>query len=102
MTTTSNWQERAAAKKRQQQELVPKEWLLSNLPDKDQLDVSEFPRACGLLTDGEVEITESYVEVILSKLAKGTWTAVEVTTAFSKRAIVAHQLVSFLHSFTDE
>ncbi|KAF5350631.1 hypothetical protein D9756_008560 [Leucocoprinus leucothites] len=93
---TQNWKERAAAKKRQQQESIPKEWVLTNLPDKSQLDVSEFPRTCGLLTGREIEITESYVDVILDNLAKGSWTAVEVTTAFSKRAIVAHQLVNCL------
>lgn len=99
--TTTTWQERAQAKKRQQLESIPKEWVLTSLPDKDQLDVSEFPKTCGLLSAREIEITESHVDVILSNLAKGTWSAVEVTTAFSKRAVVAHQLVrSYWSSFT--
>ena len=95
---TTNWRERAAAKKQQQQASLPKEWILTNLPDNSQIDVTEFPRTCGLLHAREIEITESHVDVILSNLAKGIWTAVDVTTAFSKRAIVAHQLVCFLWS----
>jgi amidase len=91
-----NWQERIGARKSQQQNAIPKEWILTNLPDKNQLYVSTFPRTCGLLTAREIYITESYVDVILSNLAKGTWTSVEVTTAFSKRAIIAHQLVRLL------
>lgn len=95
---TTNWRERAAAKKQQQQASLPKEWVLTNLPDKSQIDVSGFPRTCGLLSAREIEITESHIDVILSNLAKGVWTAVDVTTAFSKRAIVAHQLVCFWRS----
>jgi amidase len=94
--TTTNWRERAATKKQQQLASLPKEWVLSNLPDKDQLDVSNFPRTCGLLTTRDIEITESYIDVILFNLSKGIWSAVEVTTAFSKRAIIAHQLVRLL------
>ncbi len=91
----THWKDRARAKKRQQLESIPKDWVLTNLPDKSQLDVSDFPRTCGLLSEREMEITESDVEVILSKLSKGTWSAVEVTMAFSKRAVIAHQLVRF-------
>ncbi|KAF9452079.1 amidase signature enzyme [Macrolepiota fuliginosa MF-IS2] len=93
---TTNWKERVQAKKHQQLASIPKEWILTNLPDKDQLDVSEFPRTCGLLSAREIEITESHIDIILSNLAKGAWSSVEVTTAFSKRAIVAHQLVNCL------
>lgn len=95
--TVAKWEERAAAKKRHQQESLPKQWILADLPDKNQLDVSEFPRTCGLLTSREVEITESHINIILANLASRIWTAVEVTTAFSKRAIIAHQLVSLIH-----
>lgn len=98
---SNDWQSRAKAKKLQQLESIPKEWILTNLPDKNQLNVSEFPRTCGLLSAREIEITESNIGVILSNLANGTWSATEVTTAFSKRAIVAHQLVRS-HGFAAE
>lgn len=90
---TQDWRSRAKAKKQQQLDSIPKEWILRNPPNKDQLNVTDIPRTCGLLSSREIEITESHVEAILSNLAKGIWSAVEVTTAFSKRAVIAHQLV---------
>jgi amidase len=90
---TQDWRNRAKAKKQQQWDSIPKEWILKNPPGKDQLNVMDIPRTCGLLSLREIEITESHVAVILSNLAKGIWSAVEVTTAFSKRAVIAHQLV---------
>ncbi|KAJ3567617.1 hypothetical protein NP233_g6250 [Leucocoprinus birnbaumii] len=95
MSDTS-WQDRAAAKRRQQLESIPKDWVLPNLPPRSQLDVNEYPRTCGLLTAKEVQITESSVETLLVNLSQGTWSSVEVTTAFSKRAVIAHQLVNCL------
>ena len=54
----------------------------------------DVPELCGLLTDREVQITNTTdVEVLLGKLALGEWSSVDVTTAFYKRAIVAQQLV---------
>ncbi|KAF7762070.1 hypothetical protein Agabi119p4_8663 [Agaricus bisporus var. burnettii] len=93
---TQDWRSRAKAKKQQQLDSIPKEWILRNPPNKDQLNVTDIPRTCGLLSSREIEITESHVEAILSNLAKGIWSAVEVTTAFSKRAVIAHQLVNCL------
>ncbi|CAA7263308.1 unnamed protein product [Cyclocybe aegerita] len=91
-----NWKEIAAEKKQQRDAIVPKEWLLTNLPPPETLNVIDFPDKSGLLTERDIEITNSEVGLLLEKLAKGTWTAVEATNAFSKRAIVAHQLVNCL------
>jgi amidase len=93
---TQDWRSRARAKKQQQRDSIPKEWILTNPPGNDQLNVIDVPRTCGLLSSKEIEITESHVEVLLSNLATGNWSAVEVATAFSKRAIIAHQLVCVL------
>lgn len=50
-----------------------------------------------MLSQRELEITETDdVSVILKNLSTGKWSAVEVTTAFSERAIVAHQLTNCL------
>jgi len=92
-----NWKQLAAEKKQRQFDTIPKEWLISAPPDT-VLDVTRVPEECGLLTEKELEITTSPVETLLEKLAARTWTSVEVTTAFYKRAIVAHQLVC--HIFT--
>ncbi|KAH7915795.1 general amidase [Hygrophoropsis aurantiaca] len=91
----SHWSDLVADKKRRQAESIPKEWLISPPPDT-LLDVTAFPETCGLLTAHEIEITNTLVDVLLRKLASGEWTSVAVTTAFYKRAIIAHQLVNCL------
>ena len=62
--------------------------------------VLDVPATCGLLTPRELKITETTnVDTILQNLRTTEWSSVEVTTAFYKRAIIAHQLVS--NSFCD-
>lgn len=96
---TSIWKDLVADKRRRQAEAIPKEWLIDP-PPNSQLDVTQIPEQCGLLTSRELEITNTIdAAVLLHKLATAEWSAVEVTTAFYKRAIIAHQLVSvFLSS----
>lgn len=88
-----HWKALAADKKQRQLKSIPKDWLVS-LPPDSTLDVTGFPETCGLLNAREIEITNTLVDVLLEKLASGEWTSVDVTTAFYKRAIIAHQLVS--------
>jgi amidase len=89
----NSWQEIAEKKKQEQTNLIPKQWLIS--VDPERLDVLSVPQECGLLSKRELEITElNDLVVLLEKLASGEWSSVEVTTAFYKRAIIAHQLVS--------
>jgi len=98
-TPPHNWKALCADKRSRQLAQIPKEWLLpaSKLPPAEQLDVSAVPRECGLLTARELEITETDdVDVLLAKLASADWSAVEVVTAFYKRAIVAHQVTNCL------
>ena len=93
---SSNWQQLVEDKRRRQQASIPPEWVLKSPPAKDVLDVRAFPdsKECGLLTEREVMITNTTdVGYLLHKLASAEWSAVEVTIAFYKRAIVAHQLV---------
>lgn len=93
-----HWQEQIADKRKRQQAAIPKEWLIPPVPE-GQTNVIDVPRTCGLLTERELEITGvSDVNVLLQKLATAEWSAVEVTTAFSKRAIIAHQLVRYTSS----
>lgn len=74
---------------------IPAEWRIppSKLPPEDHLDVTEFPRQCGLLDATELKITESYAIEIVGAVAAGEWTAEDVTRAFCKRAAIAHQVV---------
>lgn len=87
------WQHTVAEKRRRQQVSIPKEWILTDLPPKEQLDVISFPETCGLLSSKDIDITSMNVDGLLEKLGSGSLSAVDVTIAFAKRAIVAHQLV---------
>jgi len=89
------WQELVADKQKRQKETIPNEWIVQT-PPADRLNVIDFPRETGLLSDFELEITESNVEALLPKLASGEWSSVNVTRAFYKRAIIAHQVVRLL------
>lgn len=92
------WQELVAEKRDRQKKAIPEDWLIT-LPPAEQLDVTGVPRECGLLTAFELEVTETDdVALLLHKLASGEWTSVAVTTAFYKRAIISHQVVSVLMS----
>lgn len=88
-----SWSDLAADKKRRQQETIPREWLIT-LPPETTLNVIGFPETCGLLTPQELAITNENVDVLLKNLASSEWSAVDVTTAFYKRAIIAQQLVN--------
>lgn len=89
----TTWQDLVADKKRRQQAAIPSEWVLKSLPDSTVLDVRGIPEQSGILSPRELEITSADVETLLHNLASSTWSSVEVTTAFYKRAIIAHQLV---------
>ncbi|KAF8591861.1 general amidase [Ramaria rubella] len=89
------WRALCVDKKKRQQETIPKDWLVQP-PPEDRLNVIDFPRESGLLTTFELEITESNIDALLAKLASGTWSSVDVTRAFYKRAVLAHQAVNCL------
>ncbi|KAG1717774.1 amidase signature domain-containing protein, partial [Suillus paluster] len=74
---------------------IPQDWLVTPPPDSTP-DVTSFLETGGLLNVREIEITNTSVDVLLERLASAEWTTVEVTTAFSRRAIVGHQLVNCL------
>ena len=89
----SSWQDLCAARKQRQLDAIPKEWLIQT-PADQQRNVLDVPRTCGLLTPRELEITHTdNVQVLLDKLRTADWSAVEVTTAFYKRATIANQVV---------
>lgn len=80
---------------------IPKEFHLPEAVIKDPpLDVTEIPRTCGILTKEEINITEAYDAFGLAEaIAKSQFTAVQVATAFCKRAAIAHQLSCCLTDF---
>lgn len=94
------WQQIAAEKRRIAASKIPPAWLLpteilASISEDSPISVTSIPRSCGLLSETELDITENYSAVgLLQKLASAELSAVEVTTAFCKRAAIAQQLVS--------
>ena len=89
-----HWQERAAAKRAANLEALPRSMILPDPPGAEVLDVMDLPATCGLLTARELGITESEdVTVLLGQIARAEYSALEVATAFIKRAVIAQQLV---------
>ncbi|MCJ1227763.1 hypothetical protein MMC12_004422 [Toensbergia leucococca] len=79
--------------------LLPKEWQIptSQLPSPSLENILHIPSTCGILTPREIRITEGYsARVLAAAMAEREYTAVEVTTAFCKRATISHQLTSCL------
>ncbi|KAM5377870.1 hypothetical protein ACJZ2D_004774 [Fusarium nematophilum] len=76
-------------------------WLLSpkELPPASKLSVSTFIETCNLLTLRELEITATSATDLVRQMASSSLTALETTTAFLKRAHVAHQLTNFATEF---
>ena len=88
-----DWRKRCEDRREEQLRQIPKDWIIT-LPDSNRLNVIQFPLECGLLSPREIDITENTdISVLLEKLATAEWSSVEVTTAYYKRAIIAHQLV---------
>ena len=95
-----DWQTQAARKRATQAQSIPPDWLLppsaaspSRAADRVD-DVRDVPRISGKLAELELEITDTLdAAAVLDKLAKREWSALEVATAFCKRAAIAQQLV---------
>jgi amidase len=99
------WETIVAEKKERSKNNIPNDWKLPetifselSLPLESHpnriLDIDD-PRKSGILSARELEITDKYsVAELLDRLASGTFTSLEVTTAFCKRAAIAQQLVS--------
>lgn len=117
--TKDNWRELAAEKRAQRDALIPAEWRLAEqFTSGDARDVTGVAKQCGILSEREVEITEldEVQEVsfrldgavgrvwgtdlfrnntqLAERIANKTYSAVEVTVAFSKRAAIAQQVVN--------
>ncbi|KAJ5786430.1 Amidase [Penicillium pulvis] len=102
-----SWQARVAKKREECAKRIPSEWRVSDqFMAKFDAPLSEHKndfirsgaiRESGILTDLEINITEGYtLSGLISALATGSLTSVEVTLAYCKRAAVAQQLVSCL------
>lgn len=88
------WKEIAVAEKGRVDNSIPQEWRVSIAENEPNFET--LPRSSKILKDFEIEITESSAESLVRELATGKLTSVAVTTAFCKRAALAHQLVSLI------
>jgi amidase len=98
------WEAKATEKRERCSRAIPEAWKIPSalwdelkMPleqSKNDLIGLKIVERSKILTPKELQITESYdVPDLLKELATGALTAVEVTTAFSKRAAIAQQLV---------
>ncbi|KAH3674714.1 hypothetical protein WICPIJ_009502 [Wickerhamomyces pijperi] len=72
--------------------LVPQELLAGVDLDNDNFNATLIPAK--VLDEESLKITESTATELVAKIASGEYTSVQVTTAFIKRATIAHQLTN--------
>ncbi|KAH9886797.1 amidase [Xylariomycetidae sp. FL2044] len=89
------WQELQAAKRAERDSRIPREWRLKeeDFPAEDVVDLRPVADRCGILSRHELDITSEQHDAtsLASAIAEGKLTAVEVVTAFCKRAAIGHQ-----------
>lgn len=98
------WQEISAEKKAEQLARIPREWLVPETVEwektttGDATDLRPLAAASGVLTDEELDVTgdKHDATALVAMMADGRLTAVQVVTAFCKRAAVAQQVCNCL------
>ena len=101
MTTKQKpWEVEAEKCRRVLKDSIQTQWLLpkDKLPSSDRLNVLDVPKESGMLSERELDITNSDATGLTKKMETGDWSAEEVTIAYLKRATIGHQLVS--HTIT--
>lgn len=94
-----DWESIVAKKQEQRLKSIPKEWVLSSsildtIKEDSNISVLDIPSTCGILTSEELEITGKHDAVdLVKKMASKKLSSLDVTTAFCKRAAIAHQVV---------
>jgi amidase len=90
----SSWQLLASTKQASILSTVPKQFIHPHLIHSvtDTSSVQGIPET--LLSEKELEITSLDAPALISSLASGKLTSVEVLNAFTHRAVIAHQLLN--------
>ena len=95
------WQTKVSNKRAAEYAKIPKTWrldpqFLSN-DETSAVSVMDVPAKSGILTPAELGITEKYSAVALAQAVQsGSIKALDVATAFCKRAAIAQQLLNCL------
>lgn len=84
---------------RLQNQIPPTYRLDESLLENPPLNVTSIPETCGILSQKEITITNLDATGVLEKIKSKELSAVEVVTAFGKRAAIAHQLTACLTDF---
>ena len=88
------WQDVAAQKQKERDELIPARWRLDISTFEDLTNVTKVPIECGILSAKQIDITTNYDAIDLLELIRdSTFTVEDVVTAFCARAAIAQQLV---------
>lgn len=97
-TQPTTWQALHDAKKAEQNSRIPEAWKLKKFPAEDTRDLRSVVANCGILTERELEITGDHYDAtsLAIAIAAGSFTSVEVVTAFCKRAAIGHQVCNML------
>lgn len=90
----SDWKSTAEAKRKAILDSIPSEWRLDKVPSREEQKDVTGAYVHQFLDSKEIQITETDAVGIADRVAKGEWSAVDVTKAFCHRASLAHQLVS--------
>jgi amidase len=97
-STWISWQDVAEKYRAGALAKIPESWrlpakIISTISSSSDRSVLHIPRSCGLLTEEELTLTESYdVVSMVEMLATGKVSSVALTRAFCKRAAIAQQL----------
>ena len=89
---TMSWEKTAADKRARLAASIPQEWRIKTEPTG--VSVMDYPKNSRIMSPEELIITETSATDLVHKMSTGGLTSVAVTTAFCKRAALAHQLVS--------
>lgn len=97
--SNSSWESRALEKKTNILSPLPCEYLHSGLSHSttDTASVQDVPNQ--ILSPEELEITSLDVPAVISSVASGKYTSVQVLKAFTHRAAIAHQLLNCCMEF---
>ncbi|PWN32990.1 amidase [Meira miltonrushii] len=101
---TASFEERRAILRKELSDKIPRSrWLDEKVVSNAPKDVTAIIGESGLLTEEEIAITEKYdAPTLVKQMIEGKLTSVDVTTAFCKRAVIAHQLTGCLVDYFEE
>lgn len=93
--TQGDYRAIAHEKRLQRSQKIPIAWRLDDDKRQESINPLDVPITCGILNDMEIDITSKYdATSLLMGIKIGTWSVEQVTTAFCKRAAIAHQMVN--------